>query len=169
MEGGDSSNTTARPGARVLLTGGTGYIGGRLGPRLLQAGYRLRCVARSARKLAARPWASDPRVEQVEADLADKTALAQAMQGCTAGYYLIPPRLVADPAGLELSRRLAHNFAQAAEAARLERLVCLIDAGELGRRSPQHLHRQREIEPLLAAGSTPLTIFRATMVIGSGY
>jgi uncharacterized protein YbjT (DUF2867 family) len=55
--------------APVLVTGATGCVGGRLVPWLLDAGYRVRCLARPARKLAARPWAGDPRVETVEADL----------------------------------------------------------------------------------------------------
>lgn len=80
MRGNDSS---------VLVTGATGYVGGRLVPRLLDAGYRVRCLARSAPKLAARPWSAHPRVEIVEADLNDTDAVASAMSGCQAAYFLV--------------------------------------------------------------------------------
>ena len=48
---------------RIAIAGATGYIGGRLAPRLLDAGYSLRCLVRSPRKLEERDWTSDPRVE----------------------------------------------------------------------------------------------------------
>ena len=59
----------------ILVTGASGYIGGRLVPRLLAAGYRVRCLARSPGKLAHRPWAADPRVEIVAGDLEDEASL----------------------------------------------------------------------------------------------
>ena len=62
-------------GALVLVTGATGYIGGRLVPRLLDAGYRVRCVARSLDKVRARPWAGRDGVELVQADVEDEAAL----------------------------------------------------------------------------------------------
>ena len=79
--------TPSRP--RVLVTGATGYIGGRLVPGLLEAGYAVRCLARSARKLAARRWASDPNVEMLEADLDDVESTAAAARGCGPAYYLV--------------------------------------------------------------------------------
>ena len=66
-----------RSSVPVLVTGATGYVGGRLVPRLLDAGHRVRCLARSAPKLAARSWAGDPRVEIVEADVMDTGAVPQ--------------------------------------------------------------------------------------------
>ena len=68
---------------RILVTGASGYIGGRLVPRLLAAGYRVRCLVRSPEKLAARPWARDPRVEIFAGDLEDRSSTARAMRGCT--------------------------------------------------------------------------------------
>jgi uncharacterized protein YbjT (DUF2867 family) len=64
------------------VAGATGYIGTRLVPRLMAAGYRVRCLARSPRKLADRSWYSDPRVEIVRSDLSDVEALAQQLDGC---------------------------------------------------------------------------------------
>ena len=65
----------------VLVTGATGYIGARLVPRLLEAGYSVRCLARSPRKLAHRPWSGDERVAIVEGDGGDPQALRRSMQG----------------------------------------------------------------------------------------
>ena len=76
----------AGPVETVFVTGATGYIGGRLVPRLVQRGYSVRCLTRSAAKLLARPWAPDERIEIVEGDVFDKDKLAEAMQGCSAAY-----------------------------------------------------------------------------------
>lgn len=74
---------------RVFLTGSTGYIGGRLAPRLLDKGYVVRCLARSAGKLRARPWASRERVEVFEGDVESEATLMEALKDCDAAYYLI--------------------------------------------------------------------------------
>ncbi|MEL6796278.1 MAG: NAD(P)H-binding protein, partial [Planctomycetota bacterium] len=74
---------------RVLLTGATGYIGGRLAPELLDRGYCLTCVVRSSRKLHEREWAGDPRVDIIEADVLDTAVVREAAEGCDAAYYLI--------------------------------------------------------------------------------
>ena len=103
---------TADGGNLVLLTGGTGYVGGRLGQRLLDGGYRVRCLVRSARKLQSRPWAGDPRVEVVEGDLLDVPRLADAMRGCAAAYYLVHSMVVAGKGYAERDRRLAEAFAE---------------------------------------------------------
>src|SRR5512145_2920896 len=98
----------------VLVTGATGYVGGRLVPRLLEAGYRVRCLARSAPKLAARSWASDPRVEIVEADLTDADATAAAMRGCAVAYYLVHSMVSTGTRYADADRDLARHFATAA-------------------------------------------------------
>ena len=152
----------------VLLTGATGYIGGRLAPRLLHAGYRLRCVVRSARKLTSRPWASDSRVEVVELELTDTDRLATAMHGCCAGYYLVHSMQAAGRAYAEEDRRLAQAFVRAADRAELPRVIYLGGLGEMGDHLSEHLGSRREIEDVLASGRTSLTVLRAAMIIGSG-
>ena len=101
----------------VFLTGATGYVGGRLAPRLLQAGCRVRCLARSAQKLAARPWATGSDVEIIEADAGDVPQLTQAMRGCDAAYYLIHSMEVAGGDYARHDKQLAAAFAQAAQDA----------------------------------------------------
>ncbi|MFW6059522.1 MAG: SDR family oxidoreductase [Phycisphaeraceae bacterium] len=152
----------------VLLTGATGYIGGRLAPRLLHAGYRLRCVVRSARKLASRPWASDPRVEVVELELTDTDRLATAMRGCCASYYLVHSMQAAGRAYARQDRRLAEAFIRAADQAGLPRIIYLGGLGEMGDQLSEHLSSRKEVEGVLASGCTPLTVLRAAMIIGSG-
>jgi uncharacterized protein YbjT (DUF2867 family) len=138
--------------APVLVTGATGYVGGRLVPRLLEAGYRVRCVARSAPKLAARPWADDPRVEIVEADLADAGATTAALRGCPAAYYLVHSMAATGASYAEADRRLGQTFARAAARAGVGRIIYLGGLGEQGQGLSEHLSSRREVERVLAAG-----------------
>ena len=81
---------------RIAIAGATGYIGGRLAPRLLSAGYALRCLARSPRKLEGREWTSDSRVEIRKSDLADAPSLTHELRGCDAAFYLVHSMMSAD-------------------------------------------------------------------------
>ena len=152
----------------VLVTGATGYIGGRLVPRLLAAGYRVRCLAREPRKLDNRPWARDARVEIVAGDTGDTESLRRALDGCGAAYYLVHSMLAAGAAYAEHDRAMATLFAKAAEQAGLERILYLGGLGEMGSGLSEHLASRREVEHVLASGRTPVTVFRAAMIIGSG-
>lgn len=152
----------------VLVTGATGYVGGRLVPRLVDAGYRVRCLARSARKLAARAWADDPRVELIEVDLADEDATAAAMRGCQAAYYLVHSMVATGASYAEADRRLAARFARAAARAGVGRIIYLGGLGEHGEGLSEHLSSRREVEAVLAQGPVPVTVLRAAMIIGSG-
>ena len=152
----------------VLLTGATGYVGGRLVPRLLEAGFRVRCLARSAPKLSARPWSTHPWVEIVEADLADAEATASAMAGCFAAYYLVHSMISTGTRYAEADRQLAGAFATAAGRGGIERIIYLGGLGERGEGMSEHLASRREVEAVLAAGPVPVTVLRAAMIIGSG-
>ena len=152
----------------VLVTGATGYIGGRLVPRLLEAGHRVRCLAREPRKLDGRPWASDPRVEVVAGDTSDIASLRRALEGCGAAFYLVHSMVAAGHEYAERDRAMAKAFARAAEDTGLERIVYLGGLGELGAGLSEHLASRREVEELLASGQTPVTVLRAAMIIGSG-
>ncbi len=152
----------------ILVTGATGYIGGRLVPRLLDAGYYVRCLARSPRKLGARPWAEHPRVEIIGGDAEDYDRLLEAMKGCQVAYYLIHSMVAVGPEYVAHDRKLAATFARAAEESGIGRIIYLGGLGETGDRLSEHLSSRREVEEHLASGSVPVTVLRAAMIIGSG-
>jgi uncharacterized protein YbjT (DUF2867 family) len=123
----------------TLVTGSTGYIGGRLAPRLVERGYRVRCLVRSEAKLRARPWAQCPSVEVVTGDIGDPAVLARAMQGCTAAYYLVHSMEASTPDYRAHDRVLAERFGRAAKDASVGRIIYLGGLGESGEGLSQHL------------------------------
>ncbi len=156
------------PAPTIVVTGATGYVGGRLVPRLLAAGYRVRCLVREPRKLDARPWRSSPAVEVLAVDLDDLTQVTAALQGAAAGYWLVHSMIAAAADYHRHDIQLARTFAKAAAAAGLPRIVYLGGLGELGNNLSQHLASRREVERELAATGVPVTVFRAAMILGSG-
>jgi len=86
---------------RIAIAGATGYIGGRLAPRLLEAGYSLRCLVRSPRKLEGRDWTSDPRVEVWPSDLDVHPSLTRDLSGCDVAFYLVHSMMSSDRAYAE--------------------------------------------------------------------
>jgi len=157
--------TSARP---VLVTGATGYIGGRLVPRLLAAGYRVRCLARDPRKLDSRAWRSDPGLEVVRGDVTTGAGLDEALRGCGVAYYLVHSMQAAGRSYQAADRDAASNFTRAAAAADIERIVYLGGLGETGDDLSAHLGSRREVEALLREGPVPVTVLRAAMIVGSG-
>lgn len=154
---------------RIFLTGGTGYIGGRLGPLLLDAGHELVCLSRSRRKLEARSWAGREGVTIVEGDLEDSVeSLAEAMRGCQSAYYLVHAMQSAKGGYAERDKRYARAFAQAAEMAGVRHIVYLGGLGELGDNLSEHLRSRRQVEDELRSHKSLVTVLRAAMIIGSG-
>lgn len=159
---------TDSPQKPILVAGATGYIGGRLVPRLLQRGYRVRALCRTPAKLLGRPWADHPGLEVCRADLFDLDATIQAAAGCRAAYYLVHSMGpgIADFAAAD--RLAAAYFAAAAEKAGMERIIYL---GGLGEESPDlspHLRSRAEVGRILQQGAVPVTVLRAAVVIGAG-
>lgn len=152
----------------VLITGATGYVGGRLAPRLLARDQRVRCLARSPRKLAARPWADHPRLEIIEGDAEDEERLVEALDGVEVAFYLIHSMLAAGDAYAKRERALAATFARAARRAGVKRIIYLGGLGETGDDLSEHLEARREVESALASTGVAVTVLRAAMVIGSG-
>lgn len=152
----------------VLVTGATGYVGGRLVPALLKAGHRVRCLAREPRKLDQRLWRSDPDVSVVKGDMSDVEQLSQQLQGCSVAYYLVHSMEATGGHYALRDRELADNFAQAAARAGVCQIIYLGGLGEMGEGLSQHLQSRREVEATLASTGIPVTTFRAAMIIGAG-
>lgn len=152
----------------MFLTGATGYIGGRLAPRLIDAGYTIRCLARDPRKLDNREWSRHEHAEVVRGDVDDTDALAEHMRGCRYAYYLVHSMIAAGGDYADQDRSLAESFRIAAERAGVERIIYLGGLGEMGDGLSDHLRSRREVERVLAEGGVPVTTFRAAMIIGSG-
>src|SRR5512140_352062 len=106
----------------VLVTGATGYIGGRLVPRLLDAGYRVRCMVRDPARLEGRSWL--PRVEVLTGDALDTASLEPALSGVRYAYYLIHG-MKGGKVNAEADLRAARNFVAAADKQDIERLIYL--------------------------------------------
>ena len=153
---------------RIAIAGATGYIGGRLAPKLLESGYALRCLVRSPRKLEGRDWVVDPNVEVRKADLADATSLAHELSGCDAAFYLVHSMMSADGEYAERDLHLANTFASAARDAGVGRIIYLGGLGETGSGLSEHLSSRRDVEAALASTGVPVTVLRAAMIIGSG-
>jgi len=149
----------------VLVTGASGYIGGRLIPLLIQRGYGVRCLVRDLASLTNRTWFQQ--VETAVGDVTVRKSLNQAMDGVTAAYYLVHS-MVSGPGYDERDILAARNFAATANLAGLEQIIYLgglvNPADNIGR----HMRSRLMTGDTLRQGSVPVTEFRASVIIGSG-
>ena len=150
---------------RILVTGATGYVGGRLVPRLLAAGCEVRCLARDPERLAGRPWRD--RVEVVAGDALAPATLAPALAGIDVAYYLIHSL----GTGEEFARRdreAAAAFGAAARNAGVGRILYLGGLGDPATALSSHLRSRQDTGVALGEAGVPVTELRAGVVVGSG-
>ncbi|MBZ0167758.1 MAG: SDR family oxidoreductase [Candidatus Omnitrophica bacterium] len=152
----------------ILVLGATGYVGGRLVPRLLQEGHHVRASGRSKEKLRSRAWASDPNVELVEVDVHDPDSLRTASQGIDIVFYLVHSMNPQSSDFESADRTAANNMVRSAEQCQVKRLIYLGGLGEAGEDLSKHLKSRHEVEEILKSGPIPVTVLRAAMIIGSG-
>ena len=149
---------------RILLTGATGYIGGRLLTRLEKAGHSVRCLARRPEHLAHRIGA---RTEVIAGDVLDAASLAEALRDVEVAYYLVHS-MGSDQAFEQQDRAGARNFARAAREAGVRRIVYVGGLGDSRLPLSAHLSSRQEVGEILRASGVPTIEFRASIVIGSG-
>ncbi|MHC1725346.1 MAG: SDR family oxidoreductase [Syntrophobacteraceae bacterium] len=153
----------------VLVIGATGYIGGRLVPKLLELGYTVRVMGRSLSKLESRPWGTHPRLEPVQGDILEVDSLKRAVRGCWAAFYLVHSMNASRPDFEYLDRVAALNMVEASGSSTLERIIYLGGLGD--EKDPtlsKHLRSRFEVAGILRYGPVPVTTLRAAMILGSG-
>lgn len=149
----------------ILVTGATGYIGGRLVPRLLELGYRVRCLVRDPARLQGRPWQKD--VEIVAGDVLQSESLGESMRGVKAAYYLVHSL----GSGADFHQRdlkAAENFGAAARKAGIERIIYLGGLAESSPELSEHLRSRQQTGDSLRSAGVPVTELRAGVIVGSG-
>jgi uncharacterized protein YbjT (DUF2867 family) len=152
-------------GRRALVTGATGYVGARLVPRLLEDGWTVRVLTRSAGKVEPRGWGS--RVEVVEGDATHRSALEEACADVDVAYYLLHSM---DGGGsfAERDAQLAQRFGVAAQVQDVARIVYLSGLHPDDEELSEHLASRVEVGDLLMASGVPTAVLQAAVVVGSG-
>jgi len=152
-------------GKLILVTGATGYVGGRLVPRLLEAGYRVRCLIRDPSRLQGRAWVKQ--VELVQGDVLEPQSLAAVMGDVEVVYYLIHS-LGSGSDFTERDTMAARNCAAAARDAGVRRIIYLGGLGDPRTDLSQHLRSRQETGSALREAGVSVTEFRAAVIVGSG-
>jgi uncharacterized protein YbjT (DUF2867 family) len=150
---------------RVLVTGATGYVGGRLVPRLLEAGYRVRVLVRDPSHLQGRAWMDQ--VEVVQGDVLEPETLEGSLGEVSAAYYLIHSMRAGEDFR-ERDRIAARNFARLAKGSGLKRIIYLGGLGDPKKVLSEHLNSRHEVGKILTESGVPVVEFRSAVIVGSG-
>jgi len=143
---------------RLLVTGATGYVGGRLVSELVAGGHAVRCMVRDPSRLQGRSWADE--VEVVRGDVLDPASLPAGLASIDVAYYLVHSL----GAGRDFSDRdvrAARAFGEAAAAAGVARIIYLGGLGDDSTDLSEHLRSRQHTGVALRAGGVPVTEFRA--------
>ncbi|MEU6841194.1 SDR family oxidoreductase [Streptomyces sp. NPDC046716] len=160
--------SAAGDGRLCLVTGASGYVGGRLVPELLAKGFRVRCLARTPEKLRDFDWAGQ--VEIVRGDVLDPPSVTAALEGVDIAYYLVHGMGSGDDFE-ETDRRAAGIFADAAAQTGVGRIVYLGGLTPSDVPEPElspHLRSRSEVGRILLRSGVPTAVLRAAVIIGSG-
>lgn len=157
-----------KPGRKILVVGATGYIGARLVPRLLDAGYRVKAVSRSLEKLEGCHWSRHPNVELSAVDVLDYEKLAETSRGSELAFYLVHSMNAQHKDFARADRQSAENMQRAAQESGLKRIIYLGGLGEQSDDLSKHLRSRSEVAEILRSGKVPVTVLRSAMIIGSG-
>ncbi|MBW2476709.1 MAG: NAD(P)H-binding protein, partial [Deltaproteobacteria bacterium] len=160
--------TLSQPNGPIAVLGATGYIGARLVPRLVDAGWTVRAIGRNRDKLQGRRWSHLPGVETAYGDVFDLDSLIEALQGCQAAFYLVHSMNPNVKNFAKADRLAAQNMVSASSSAGVRRILYLAGLGDESTGLSHHLQSRREVENILKQGTVPATVFRAAMIIGSG-
>lgn len=158
--------TSANPDlGLILVTGASGYVGGRLIPVLLERGYQVRLLVRGDKDMYATQW---PGLDVVEGDARKMGDLTAALDGVAVAYYLIHSMVLGREHFAAADLEAARNFRQAAQQAGLSRIIYLGGLSPDKEALAKHLASRQRVARELAAGSVATTILRASVIIGSG-
>ena len=149
----------------ILVTGATGYIASRLIPRLLDSGYRVRCLARDPLRLQGRSWFNQ--VDIFQADVTTPDSLVRAFDGVDTAYYLIH-NMSAGHGYTKIELDGARNFSSAAEAVGVQHIIYLGGLADPEQHIAPHMRSRIETGKVLREGKVPVTEFRAGVITGSG-
>ncbi len=148
----------------ILLTGATGYVGGRLLQELEPRGHSIRCLARRPDVLQSKVG---PSTQVVKGDVLDRASLDAALHGVDVAYYLV--HSMGSPGSFEENDRIAaRNFGEAAKQAGVKRIIYLGGLGQDDESISPHLRSRQEVGHILRQSGVPVLEFRASIVLGSG-
>ena len=150
---------------KILVTGATGYVGGLLIPRLLEAGYDVRILVRNQQKLKTVTWRK--RVQIIVGDVLERASLLSALEGADAAFYLIHS-MIGGSDFAEQDKIAAKNFGELAKNVGVKRVIYLGGLGDPNTNLSEHLRSRQETGDTLRKTGVCLTEFRAAIIIGPG-